>query len=156
MTNYTNTPYFDKKRLTQSMGEWLQDHGFTHFVTLAFNRMETIDSARKNLNKFHAKLDRKILGKNYYKKPKDQRTFFVAFIEHMNSNFHYHLLLKTPNQYISRLEFHLDSSWQKVVNSGSSNVQAIYDHRGCTSYCLKEQSNLKHFNNFILSHEFLS
>lgn len=134
----------------------VDDQNFTYFVTLVFNRCETIDSARKKLRMFHQKLDRKILGVDWYKKPHDQRTFFIAFPEHIASNLHYHLLVKVRDEYKGRFEEHAPSVWEGLVKSGSINIQEIYDERGLISYCVKEQHKNQNFQSFIISTEFSS
>lgn len=159
MTNNFYNEHFHPKKIVPEMESWLERTPFTHFVTLAFNRTETIDSARNKLKHFHARLDRKILGSNWYKKAKEERTFFLAFPEHIHSNFHYHLLTVVKNENECRFNNSVEDAWKSIVKSGSVNIQSFrksYNPEGFVSYSLKEQYSSKNYQSFVISHEFLS
>lgn len=154
---YTQIP---SKLLIPKFQMWLDQQNFTHFTTLVFNKQETLDSARDKLKKFHANIDQKIIGVNWYKKPQDQRTFFIAFPEHIQSNLHYHLLMKINEEHIERFERHAPIVWEKLVKSGSINIQPFRiankanGSQGHSAYCLKEQYKNQNYQSFIISREF--
>lgn len=66
-------------------------------VTLASNQDGTIAGIRKRARDFCARMDRKLLGPSWSKKPAEQRTDGVFFIEHVASNIHLHGLLRFPS-----------------------------------------------------------
>ncbi|MGB4107665.1 MAG: hypothetical protein WBK55_07695 [Alphaproteobacteria bacterium] len=148
----TTTTIFPSKLLPK-FKVWLDSQNFTHFMTLVFNRPETLDSARDKLKKFHANIDRRILGTNWYKKPPEERTFFIAFPEHIQSNLHYHLLTRVNREHIERFEQHAPDVWETLVKSGSIDIQPF---TGRLDYCLKEQYKDQNYRAFIISREFCS
>jgi hypothetical protein len=157
-----------KELITQYMLEqmnevnlsWVKRQNFTHVVTLAFNRPTTLNAGRASLRKFHARLDRALLGPKFFKKPKIERSFFYAFPEKINSNFHYNMLLRVNADYVDKTTAIIAEKWSKVVISGSVDVKLVtnaYDYDGLLHYQTKEQTyNRTSYQSYILSSEFLS
>ena len=136
------------------LGEHLSSYEFDYFVTLSFNDYHSVTVARDKVKAFQARMDRKLLGRKWYKKPTTDRLFFIAFPEHINSNFHYHLLLKFPKCPIEIMAKHMiDCMWKDIVPKGSTNTQLIQND-GCIQYCLKEQYKSQNYGSFIISSEF--
>lgn len=158
------TKIFITKYMLEQMNEvnlpWLKNQNFTHVVTLAFNRKTLLNGARLSLRRFHARLDRALLGANFYKKSSNKRSFFYAFPEHINSNFHYNMLLRVSAKHVDKTTAILGEKWSKVVTSGSVDVKLIsnvHDYSNLLHYQVKEQSyNITSYQSYILSNEFLS
>jgi hypothetical protein len=99
---------------------WLLEQNFTHVVTLAFNRPTTLNGGRVSLNRFHAKLDRLLLGPRWYKKPQHERSFFHAYPENISSNLHYNMPLRVNAEHIEMTTSKIDDIWSskvKVINT---------------------------------------
>jgi len=83
----------ENRRIRRAMNELLRDMEAEYFVTANFNMGTSYEAARKTLKGWHARLDRKLLGGSWCRKAQDERTQYVAFAEHLDSNLHWHLLL---------------------------------------------------------------
>ncbi len=160
--NTTNHHY---KRLSQALLPWLSTHAYTHFVTLTYNQTDfykprqTLAIARDKLKHFHAKLDDKLLGSSWYKKPREERTFFIAFPEKIATNMHYHLLMRLHKRHEETFKAAASNIWKSIVRSGTFDCQAFDtapNPEGFLSYASKEQGKALNFNNSIISTEFLN
>src|SRR3974390_1919850 len=79
--------------LREALADWLASQHWDYFVTLNLNATSSLSTARRHLKGFWNRFDRKLLGPKYSRKTK-QRTLIVAFMEHINSNFHLHCLVR--------------------------------------------------------------
>jgi len=149
--------------LINEMKGWLHSQPFNHFVTLTFNQRyyyqadRILEYSRDKLKFFHAKLDRRLLGPKWYKKPTEERTFFMAFPEKVTSNMHYHLLMNVNSNYIDKFYYYAKPIWFDIMQSGTYDCQKLDskpNSGGYASYVLKEQYNPVNFNNMIVSTEF--
>jgi len=152
-------------KLLQAMHSMLLGLHSTHFVTLTFNQSnaksseQKLDYARHKLKYFHAKLDRCLLGSDWNKKPKEDRTFFIAFPEKIETNIHYHLLMTLDEKHHMKFKENAEKIWKKIVDSGTFDAKLLKDApdaNGYKSYVTKEQNKSLNFNSFIISHEFVN
>ena len=115
--------------------------------------------ARDKLKHFHAKLDDKLLGGNWHKKPREERTFFMAFPEKVATNMHDHLLMRLNKQHEETFNAVASDIWTSIVQSGTFDCQAFDtapDPKGYLSYVTKEQYRTLNFDHIIISNEFLN
>ena len=82
------------KRIRKAMNEMLCDMDAEYFVTANFNRDTSYAAARKALKAWYARVDKALLGGSWSRKARNERTFFIACVEHFDSNLHWHLLLR--------------------------------------------------------------
>ena len=158
-TESTELPYDKKKELQVAFRLFLTDLHLPYFATLNFNKYLSTDAAYFCLRKFHRELDRTVLGKNFRKLPAEQRTFFIAMPEHLNSNFHYHMLLRAPEVDSSFYITHATSLCRKFFPSSSldiTNLISTDDVRRTSFYSCKDMTNQKNYENFVISTQFLS
>lgn len=106
-----------------AFSNYIAEQGFSHFVTLNFNPNEPIeiDSAHIKIAKFGMKVDRKLYGRHFNKKPTPERTSFIAFPEHKSSNLHFHAAVNSPD--IFGFCRQATKIWKELVPSGSINIQ---------------------------------
>ena len=71
-------------------------------ITLAFNRDTTPASAAEDLKHLHARLDRLVLGRLWAKRV-DDRSTYIAVIEHVDTNLHIHLALSCAPEHVDRI-----------------------------------------------------
>jgi hypothetical protein len=70
------------------MLDWLQRYQWTHFVTLALNDPGVgLDRARNILKGWDARMNRRLFGPKWHKKP-DERLFAFYFFEKPETNPH--------------------------------------------------------------------
>ena len=145
-------------RIRKSMIEMLRGMNPEYFVTLNFNWDTNYEAARKTLKAWHARLDRELLGGSWSRKPQNERTWFVAFAEHFDSNLHWHMLLGLGDGTDTmRFEEAVDRCWKKLVISGSVDVQHLDTDKdkACTAnYVTKDLWQQRAIESFVLSREF--
>ncbi len=150
----SRTPQRDAIRL------WLAKQSFTHFVTLATNNPMTSNARmRDTLREWDARVNRKILGSHWLKKP-DERIQWIAFPEAFGASPHWHMLLQLlPDQIVkigsnTRLADILKRPWQSLIIGASVDVQTIHS-RGALDYATKAIDQGDNAANFITSSEFI-
>ena len=157
--------YIQNRHLAKALVTWLNALNFTHFLTLTFNTsdyhkpQDTLQFARNQLRDFHKRLDRRLLGSRWYKKSKEQRTFFIAFPEKIATNMHYHLLVRINDVNEKKFNECAEKIWKTVVPSGTFDCKILRhapDAKGYASYVTKEQHKVMNFNHTIVSTEFLN
>ena len=129
------------------------------FATAAFNDFASLQRGYDALKFFHSKLDRKLLGKHYYKQPRKNRTLFLAFPEHIESNLHYHLVIARPHLNEQRVLNLAPVVWQKVCRMGDLKIDSLKENddvRATSFYSTKDVFKEQSYENFIISTQFLT
>lgn len=148
----------ENNRIRKAVNELLRDMNLEYFLTANFNRDTNYEAARKTLKAWHAHLDRKLLGGSWSKKAQNERTQFVAFAEHFDSNLHWHLLLRLGDGAdAKRFEAVADQCWNKLVIGGSMDVQHLdtdADKARTANYVTKDLWQQRAIESFVLSGEF--
>ena len=137
-----------------AMESWITDQKPSHWVTFNFNRAETKDGSIKRLKEFNARLDRKLFGRNWAKK--EDRPVWIWFMEHENSNLHWHSYVKLDWEHWDTFETHAEDIWTKIVEPGSLHI-ALYEQRlfdKARGYATKEWTDMSRTQDFVLSSEF--
>ena len=153
------------KTLQYAYMQFFQQHNPTHFITLAFNRdISDLYRAAATLSDFHARLDRKLVGKRWNQLPPERRTLMFGIPEigavwprreqilvgtgcgRISVGLHYHLLTRFPLKLrreldLPEMEDLVHTIWKSLVPSGSVDVQAVYSSAGVASYVTKQISN---------------
>src|SRR5690349_3967746 len=94
---FVPAPGYSKRReFRDAWRSFLTEHSFDLHVTLMFNRPTTLEGARKDLKAWLARLDEHWLGRAWSRRPSEERTFAIAFVEHPESNLHLHVLVRIP------------------------------------------------------------
>lgn len=143
-----------------AMRIWSVGLNAPYFVTANFNRDVSYNGAREALRSWHLRLDRRLLGPKWQKKPAENRTQFIAYVEHLSSNLHWHLLVRPPG-HVSQTEFSAAAkdAWGCLVEGGSLDIQIARskaDREKVASYCTKDLWIRENYEKFVLSTEFLS
>lgn len=105
-------------------------------ITLAFNRDTTPAGAARDLKHLHARLDRMILGPGWAKRAQD-RSRYVAVIEHVDTNLHIHLALSCAPEFVERIAASVPVIWKKMIPTSSVVVEPITDAPGWGNYIAK-------------------
>lgn len=145
------------KELQESLIELARGLRPNIFITLVFNREIAPLGARKTLKHFYSNIERRCLGKHFYRAPPEERLIAVAFPEHLSSNFHYHVVAHLPRRQLATFQVYAKCTWKALCEGGSivlATVQAEKDRSSITSYCCKEAFKAQNYENFIISTEF--
>jgi hypothetical protein len=105
-------------------------------ITLAFNRDTTPACAARDLKHLHARLDRMVLGRSWAKRS-DDRSSYVAVIEHVDTNLHIHLALSCAPEFVERFAAAVAGIWNEMVPTGSVEVKRAFDAPGWGRYISK-------------------
>jgi hypothetical protein len=117
----------------------------THFVTLTTNGPwfppeKQLVLLRSDLRQWLAKLDRQLLGRNWWKKPVEARVDGLFVVEGLCAHPHLHGTLRLPE---GRTEADLqsigESAWESVCPSGEFRAEPIYSG-GVGGYIAKAQT----------------
>lgn len=140
-----------------ALRKWLVASDWSHFVTINFNNATTDASARRTLRRVHQRLDAKLFGRRYYKRPDSARTFFVAIPE-IASSLHFHALFRVAGD-----KHQLFVTWAPVIikniaKASSCQIDAIKsqaDKNRIVSYITKDAFAQHSIENYIVSSEFV-
>ncbi len=154
----TTGTLFERNKLRRAVRDFSIDQNVGYFITANFNRVTNDAAARKTLKAWHAHVDKQLLGGSWSKKTSGVRTFFLAYVEHLNSNMHWHLLLRLgANADDDRFVEVAADCWQTLVRSGSMDVRKLNtdaDKARAASYATKELWRDDALVRFIVSTEF--
>ena len=131
-------------------------HDWDDYMAVNFNCRSTIATGRKQFGKLCQRLDRSLLGAKYLKRS-SERTFIIAFPEHILSNFHFHCLVKyncrwrPPRRALQDI---VQLKWKELVPSGTIHLQNAFDPGGAARYSTKEVSYGERLNDIVLSSQF--
>lgn len=155
------TDTISQRRWKTDMIDWLHDFGFTHAITLSWNRTVAMPRARADLAQLLRRCDRALLGPYFHKMPSAERTQAVfAFEGVKHDHYHVHSLWRAPHHKWFEMGklFGVERGgiWNDIVESGSCAVDAIQNGRNDEffGYILKEQHRFSDDNLLIWADEF--
>lgn len=110
-----------------------------YFLTLVVNHAMSQDAMRSLLSRFFGRVDRALLGRDYYTLPMSQRTDGVIFVEHATSNIHAHCVLKFPKgKAPGALASTCEKFWSTLCPSGNAKLEIQYGGGDAADYATKE------------------
>lgn len=160
--NYADQESFESRfnrTCRSAYAEWLDDPTLNVAMTLNFNprsfRMDvdeqatsvfnspiTLKNAKRAIGQCFAKVDRKLLGRQFTR-DRDQRITGVFAFEHAHSNLHAHGLLRVRPDRMAEFEQMFPRTqrglWTEVWPSGSQWTTLARDPGGFAHYFTKEQ-----------------
>jgi hypothetical protein len=141
--NTSVKPSFSEQWKKAMIGHY-RDLGFTHALTLSWNRSVSLERAKFNLKLAHGIVDERLLGQRYNKKPHDQRTLAVFVFEglELGGHVHAHSLwrIRKREHLIPFARLFPDQRggfWNEIVPSGSYDLDLIDDPDAFAGYALK-------------------
>lgn len=159
MSRYDHNELISLARAPTAMAEWLSRWPFQRAVTLTCNKpgdglMQTIEKSadfmRDRLCRWDGRVNRKLVGRDYYKKLHAcMFTFFT--LEKISVNPHWHGLVHfmgDEDHAKRQMEIFDDQAaliWSTLMPSGTADVKKIDDAAGavryaCKSLCMKVNS----------------
>jgi len=150
-----------QRRWKADLVDWLHDFGFTHAVTLSWNRTVTMGRARADIGHLLRRCDRALIGPKFNKMPSGERTQAVfAFEGTGHDHYHVHSLWRAPQRKWFELGklFGVERGgiWNDIVETGSSAVDPIHHGRNdeIFGYVLKEQHRFSDDRLLVWADEF--
>lgn len=150
--------YSKNKQIQNELGLWLIKGNYSLFGTIVLNRQIKPETFRRKLYEYHGRLDRKLLGSKYHKKPITWRTRFVALLEHLDTNLHAHMLIKPARNKQFRCQMQSPYIWEEICPGGDLKIDYINSKESLIKICrysTKECWNERNFGKFIISDEFI-
>ena len=152
--------YTTRKALQHAMRLFTVSLDPAYFVTANFNVPNmSLSQSRNALCEFDKRMNRRFYNKKFCHQQASDRLFFIAFPEHINSNLHYHLLTRVPQQLKPRFEIYAAYEMKRVIPSASLQVDKLRtaaDVRKASYYACKETFKIENYDNFIFSTEFMN
>jgi hypothetical protein len=149
--------YTERKELQAALRSFLVNLDLPLFVTLAFNKSLSIAKAQKLLNELHYEIQKSLWGKKFYRIPAEQRIFFISFPEHIQTNIHYHIMLRVPREYQERFESSAQKALSRVLASADLRIHepsSTTDAIKAKFYSTKEILNELNYEHFVISTQF--
>lgn len=121
-----------------SMLELAFDIDPTCFITHNFGyEIKPLDGERR-LKHFYNMADRAVLGRNWNKKPPDQRIRAIGYWEHLETNPHLHALVSASVEHLEWIEGYGPKAWMKCNQRGQLDTGPIRDLTRAVRYAFKE------------------
>lgn len=145
----------DKATVRLITARWLIDQAPNYALTLTYNDTVRFERVQRDLDKFHARVDRKLFGNKYNKIEAERRTWWAGCAEHLSSNIHVHLIVRVAPDKAKSIEKLWSGDrcpvWSLIAPAGSSILKPLADRDNAfqwARYMLKER---KHLDHLILS-----
>jgi hypothetical protein len=142
---------------------WLQQHRFTHFITLTTHDPSlNIEGARGRLKQWDARLNRALYGPKWAQK-RDELVWFFAFLEAPFSNPHWHLLLRVDDSPVTgklidtrTLYDTVRRVWSRLAPAGTVDVQPVSAKIDAelVDYVGKQLGSVTQYTSFVTPDEF--
>jgi hypothetical protein len=165
----SNPTTSDMYKAPELLREWLSNWPFSRFVTLTLNEpgtgvsrsiSSTAAHMRERLYQFDARMNRRLLGKDWQRRP-DNRIFYFFAPEKLAQNPHWHGVVYfygAVGDELKRQEAIFDrrapSIWKDLAPKGSVDVKAIDDLPGGIGYIAKMQWLRVNYDHCIFPDEF--
>lgn len=151
------------RRCRDEISAWLQEHRFTHFITLTTHDPSlTIEGARGRLKQWDARLNRALCGPKWAQK-RDELVWFFAFLEAPLSNPHWHLLLRVDDSPVTgkfietrKLCDTVRQVWSRLAPAGTVDVQPLGEKTDIelVDYVGKQLGSVAQYSSFVTPDEF--
>jgi hypothetical protein len=107
------------------------------------NRLPTaryipLEQVHRDTDKLHRTVDRKLFGTRYSDRKEGDRSGFVGWIEHPDTNIHVHLSWRVPECRANEFPSVVTDAWMATSRFASIHVESIRDD-GWIKYILKDQ-----------------
>ena len=149
--------YQSRRELRRAYEEWLAQMDVDLFVTLSLAKNIGVDRARRKLRLWLAFVDSHYLGARWTRRPSSERTKAFIFAESVDTNLHYHALMKLPYRgQLESLEVRaatLERFWRKIEWRGTCHVDWVRD-AGAAEYVTKQLVRPGYLEQIILANDF--
>jgi hypothetical protein len=149
--NQCELGYAMRRLARAEMVEWLPTLGFEYFVSFATNREMTINGVHSKVRAWLARVDRYLLGRNWAKAPRDDRTLLVGYIEKPDLNIHMHAMVRLAVSDKILPVWRATEYWLDLVKSGDFDMQCINDQTAVAHYITKVVTNPVLYESFYIS-----
>ena len=172
----------DRFDTSNEIERWLYEIEPTHFLTFIFNRNfasssgvePLIEYSKQKLDKFCKYLNKKLLGKYWYRIDPNEHFFMVSFPQNIHSNLHYHGVgvvknTKTFPNKVEMFETYAKDIWTMdkertdqetnnkyrdvIVPNGDLDIQRPRNNKKVIGYSVRDEWKTENHNHFFVSGE---
>lgn len=136
-TVVASPPADDVLKFREGITDLVAQAGPAYAITLGFHRDTTPADAILKTRRLHAMLERAALGTAWLKRV-DERSSYIAVLEHVDTNLHVHLALTCGDKHLACIETVVKTAWKRLVPSGTVKLKPVFDAAGWGSYMAKE------------------
>lgn len=116
---------------------WIQDRRPPLSITLGANRIVQVARLRMNATHFFNRVHRDCYGTRWYKKDPDLLAEAIGFLEHPNSNPHFHIAVNAPDRVLDRL-VNSEAIWKGVQPGGHFHYSVPKSQEAFSRYVTKD------------------
>lgn len=119
------------------------------FITLTMGLDASRPEALRKALEFLKRTERRAHKKRWSEFPPERRPCAYGFMEHRETNLHYHLLVRSP---LDMLPVFMDEGkaiWLGLRKSGHYYAEPIYNSAASAAYVTKELKKLDHFDDVL-------
>ena len=175
----------DRFDTSNEIENWLYEIEPTHFLTFIFNRNfgsssgvePLIEYSKQKLDKFCKYLNKKLLGKYWYRQDRvdpKEHFFMISFPQNIHSNLHYHGLAVVENTIrfphkVEMFEKYAKDIWtldkertdqetnnkyrDVIVPNGDLDIQTPRSNKKVIGYSVRDEWKTENHNHFFVSGE---
>jgi hypothetical protein len=109
----------------------------SHFVTFNFGYTVKPLDAFPRMKGACCAVERRALGRLFYKHRRKKRLIVLGFPEHFDTNMHWHCVARVPAEMEDVFTEAIAKSWLKLVPRGQIDESPIENLESVSSYCTK-------------------
>jgi len=172
----------DRFDRSNEIENWLYDRKPTHFLTFIYNRNfgsssgvePLMEYSKQKLDKFCKYLNKKLLGKYWYRIDPQEHFFMVVFPQKIHSNFHFHGVGVVENTKLfpnkvemfekygkgiwtldkERIDQETNTKYRDViVPNGELDIQTPRSNKRVIGYSGRDEWKIENNNHFFVSGE---
>jgi hypothetical protein len=129
-------------RLRDAYRDLIDERMVGHFITFNFGYLIKPLNALDRMKGLCAAVERKTLGRAYYKHPGGERLFVLGFVERDDLNPHWHCVARVPQSMNLSLFGDGPEIWKKLAPRGQIEIERIENQRSVRNYCSKRLHNI--------------
>jgi hypothetical protein len=157
----TNDPedgaYEARNRLRRAYEEWLAQTDMDLFATLSLAENTGLQQGRQKIGRWLAYIDNHYIGRGWSKRPSSERTEAFIFPESIDTNLHYHCLMRLPPraqaESLAVRAAVLERLWRKIEWRGTCEVDWVRD-ADAARYVTKQLVRPGYLDQIIIASEF--
>jgi len=117
------------------------------FLTLGMSPNARVITFHRQADKFIDAVLQHAHGQDWTSLPLANRPRGIGFLEHPNSNPHFHILISCDRKFFESLEVQGAKIWRRLMTHGAFDAQVIDSEDAVVNYCLKAQFRAADFDN---------
>lgn len=129
---------------------WLAELQPNLMVTIGAGPAFSPQRLKRDVERHLNSIERRALGPRWAAKPASDRMTAVGFLEHAESNAHYHLLVQAPDRHEEALVVVGEERWRRRHPGGVHHVQRIDSVPRSARYSTKELWSERSFDAIII------